>query len=109
MVAVCRFVDHDMMMRYHWGHGVGHMYAFTESDPGQEKLVDDGDGGKSCDTAKMDDGSGNDSDSFDDGDSQHGNVSDVDCDDSDEENQCLVNAMYDSDSHESSRDREYSF
>ena len=106
-----------MMMRYHWGHGVGHMYAFT-SDLGQEKLVDDsdgniGDGGKSCDAVEVDDGSGNDSDGLswsDDSESQNGNISGgVDSDDSDEENQNLVNAMYDSDSHESSWHREYSF
>jgi hypothetical protein len=23
-----RFVDHDMVLHYHWGHGVGHTYAF---------------------------------------------------------------------------------
>lgn len=23
-----RFVDRDMAIRYHWGHGVGHTYAF---------------------------------------------------------------------------------
>ena len=93
------------------------MYAFT-SDLGQEKLVDDndgniGNGGKSCDAAKVDDGSGDDSDSLswsDDGESQNWNIaSGVDCDDSDEENQYLVDAMYDSDSHESSWDREHSF
>jgi len=104
-----------MMMRYHWGHGVGHMYAFT-SNLGQEKLVDDHDGdiGDSCDAAEVDDRSSDDLDSLswsDGGESQNGNItSGVDCDsDSDEENQYLVNAMYDSDSHESSRDREYSF
>ena len=67
-----------MMMQYHWGHGVGHMYAFT-SDLGQEKLVDDndsdiGNGGKSCDAAKVDDGSSDDLDSLswsDDGESQN--------------------------------------
>ena len=59
MVAVCRFVDRDMMMRYHWGHGVGHIYAFT-SDLGQEELVGDndgdiGDGEKTSDTAEVGD------------------------------------------------------
>ena len=24
-----RFVDRDMLMRYHWGFGVGHLYAHT--------------------------------------------------------------------------------
>lgn len=23
------FVDRDMVLRYHWGHGLGHMYAST--------------------------------------------------------------------------------
>ena len=58
MVVVCRFINHDMMMRYHWGHGVGHMYAFT-SELGQERLVDDSDGDigngrKSCDAVEVD-------------------------------------------------------
>ncbi|KIJ57944.1 hypothetical protein HYDPIDRAFT_34653 [Hydnomerulius pinastri MD-312] len=26
-----RFVDRDMVMRYHWGMGVGHVYAYTSS------------------------------------------------------------------------------
>ena len=24
-----RFVDRDMLLRYHWGHGVGHVYSHT--------------------------------------------------------------------------------
>ena len=118
MVAVCRFIDRDMMMRYHWGRGVGHIYAFT-SDLGQEKLVGDndgdiGDGKKTCDTTEVDDRSGDDeSDNlswWDDGEQENGNISGTDSeDDSDEENQYLVDAMYDSDSNESSWDREYSF
>ena len=117
MVAVCRFVVRDMMMRYHWGHGVGHIYAFT-SDLGQEELVGDndgdiGDGEKTSDTAEVGDRSGDDEldglSWLDDGGQQNGNISGTDEDDSDEENQYLVDAMYDSDSHESSCDREYSF
>ena len=34
-----RFVDHDMVIRYHWGHGVGHTYAFgANSDVVDEPL-----------------------------------------------------------------------
>ena len=113
MVAVCRFVDRDMMMRYHWGYGVGHSYTFA-SDLGQEncqQLVDDNDGDigngeKTCDTAEADDGTSDGSDSSswsDDGELQDENIADCDSN-SDEESQYLIDAMYDSDSHE-----EYSF
>jgi hypothetical protein len=30
---VVRFVDRDMVVRYHWGHGVGHTYAFGVMGP----------------------------------------------------------------------------
>jgi hypothetical protein len=44
-----RFVDRDMMMRYYWGHGIGHTYAHhtrdplpgSESEPGQHVPVSD--------------------------------------------------------------------
>ena len=97
------------------------MYAFT-SDLGQDncqQLVGDNnsntvdsEGEKSFVTAEVDDGSGDDSESLswsDVGELQNGNISGVDCDDSDEESQYPVDAMYDSDSQESSWDRENSF
>ena len=28
-IVVSSFVDHDMLMRYHWGLGIGHQYAHT--------------------------------------------------------------------------------
>lgn len=34
-----RFVDRDMVIRYHWGHGVGHTYAFGASDVAGVPLV----------------------------------------------------------------------
>ena len=117
MDMVCRFVDRDMMMRYHWGQGVGHLYAYT-SDLGQktcQELVSDkdsniSDGEKICEPVEVDDGpSGDDSDSWswpDDGKVENGDISG---DDSDGDNRYLVDAMYDSDSHELSWDREYSF
>jgi hypothetical protein len=30
---VCRFVDRDMVMRYHWGLGVGHIYSHHSGSP----------------------------------------------------------------------------
>ena len=27
MLNAARFVDRDMLLRYHWGHGVGHVYS----------------------------------------------------------------------------------
>ena len=27
MLNVARFVDRDMLLHYHWGHGVGHVYS----------------------------------------------------------------------------------
>ena len=109
------------MMQYHWGYGIGHLYAFT-SDLGQDncqQLVGDNDGDivnsegeKSLVTAEVNDGSSDDLESLswsDDGKLQNGNISGVDCEDSDEESQYSVDAMYDLDSQESSWDREYSF
>lgn len=29
-MVLLRFVDRDMILRYHWGHGVGHTYAYPE-------------------------------------------------------------------------------
>ena len=26
------FVDRDMLMRYHWGHGIGHVYSHPQAD-----------------------------------------------------------------------------
>lgn len=34
-----RFVDRDMVIRYHWGHGVGHTYAFGGADVTEAPLV----------------------------------------------------------------------
>jgi hypothetical protein len=31
-----RFVDRDMLMRYHWGLGVGHLYAHTHTPPSNQ-------------------------------------------------------------------------
>lgn len=28
--SICRFVDRDMLMRYHWGLGIGHTYSHAE-------------------------------------------------------------------------------
>jgi hypothetical protein len=28
-----RFADRDTVMRYHWGFGVGHTYAYRQCDP----------------------------------------------------------------------------
>ena len=27
-----RFVDRDMLLYYHWGHGVGHVYSHTQTE-----------------------------------------------------------------------------
>ena len=29
LIVLCSFVDRDMLMRYHWGLGIGHRYAHT--------------------------------------------------------------------------------
>ena len=99
---VFRFADHDMMMRYHWGHGVGHKYAFTSGL--QQEDLQDGDDiqpdfGCTSDAAKADDGPNDDSSEL--SLSDDGFQDDrVDCEapdgDSDEDSY-LVNAMYDSD------------
>lgn len=34
-----RFVDRDMLIRYHWGHGVGHTYAFGRPGITEAPLV----------------------------------------------------------------------
>ena len=34
-----RFVDRDMVIRYHWGHGVGHTYAFCSASITEMPLV----------------------------------------------------------------------
>jgi len=97
------------------------MYAFT-SDLGQEnclQLVHDdddnihGDNGRTCDTAEMDDGPGDDLSWSDDDELQDRAIGDVDCDshsDDSDEDQYLVNTMYNLDPHEqdeSSWDKEY--
>src|SRR5277367_2744753 len=35
LISDCRFVDRDMVVRYHWGQGVGHLYSrdHSSSDP----------------------------------------------------------------------------
>jgi hypothetical protein len=35
LISNCRFVDRDMVVRYHWGQGVGHLYSrdHSSSDP----------------------------------------------------------------------------
>jgi len=100
-------------MRYHWGHGVGHIYAFT---PGleQEDLQDsDGniqrDVGCTSGAAQADDRPNDDSNemSWSDDELQDGCV---DCeapgDDSDGDSY-LVNTMYDSDQDELSEHYEF--
>jgi len=32
-MRINRFVDRDMVMRYHWGYGVGHTYAHHNYRP----------------------------------------------------------------------------
>jgi hypothetical protein len=42
---VCRFVDRDMVMRYHWGLGVGHVYGHhprSSTEAGTSALGDEG-------------------------------------------------------------------
>ena len=36
------FVDRDMLMRYHWGLGVGHAYAYNNTELPEEILHNDG-------------------------------------------------------------------
>ena len=36
------FVDRDMLMRYHWGFGVGHAYAYNNVELPEETMDDDG-------------------------------------------------------------------
>ena len=103
---VFRFADRDMMMRYHWGHGVGHKYTFTSGL--QQEDLQDGDDiqpdfGCTSDAAKADDGPNDDLSEL--SLSDDGLQDDcVDCEaapggDSDED-LYLVNAMYNSDQDE---------
>ena len=40
---ICRFADRDILMRYHWGLGIGHTYSHEDSENinGQYSEVDE--------------------------------------------------------------------
>ncbi|KIM57875.1 hypothetical protein SCLCIDRAFT_98436, partial [Scleroderma citrinum Foug A] len=38
---VNQFVDHNMLMRYHWGLGVGHAYAHSTKPTSETQSVSD--------------------------------------------------------------------
>lgn len=39
---VFRFADRDMLMRFYWGLGVGHVYSHQEGDTGEDMDIDEG-------------------------------------------------------------------
>ncbi|KAG6905263.1 hypothetical protein DXG01_003803 [Tephrocybe rancida] len=52
--TVNRFADRDMMLRYHWGAGIGHTYSWTKGVPSQVCNVNV-DNGDDHDTVSSDD------------------------------------------------------
>ena len=105
---VSRFADRDMMMRYHWGHGIGHIYAFSPG-PEQDVLQDNDniqDVGCTSGAAKADDGPNDDSNESSWSDDEFQDDC-IDCETPGDEDSHLVDAMYDSDQDESGAHYEF--